>query len=217
MKKIKKEREKEKVSEKRKENEKSENVGQAQSSRKKEIQKEKEERKEKEEKEEEKVSFCAKQSDVRVAYCSNQPLFILLNKEACFAINDLNLSFPSVVVSLSQKFEDEFPNDVPRRLPSINAKDHQFDSIPNYTKDPIDFSSWRTCIVCRTINNIIAKIRKRILFKRGGMMRSEKHHQGNQFMFGPRHMQAKAWMINNIKRTQDWPKGSQASPTTILG
>ena len=56
----------EKESKKGKENEKSENNGEVDNSRKNEIQKEKEERKEKEE---EKVSFCVKQSDVRVAYC----------------------------------------------------------------------------------------------------------------------------------------------------
>ena len=80
------------------------------STRKKENQKEKEEKEE-----EEKVSFCAKQNYERVAYYSNQPLFVLVNKETCFAINDFNLSFPSVVISLSQKFEYEFPKDVPFR------------------------------------------------------------------------------------------------------
>ena len=59
-----------------------------------------------------------------VAYCSNQPLFVLVNKEACLATNDLNISFPSVVISLSHKFEDEFPKDIPSGIPPIKINDH---------------------------------------------------------------------------------------------
>ena len=116
------ESEKDEKSEKRKG---SENNGEVDSSRKEEIQKENEERKEKEEsKEEEKESFCAKQSDVRVAYCSNQPVLVLVNKEACLVTNDLNLSFPSIIVSFPHKIEDKFANDVLSGLPPIKINDH---------------------------------------------------------------------------------------------
>ena len=61
---------------------------------------------------------------MRVAYSSNQPLLELEYKKICFVTNDLNLSFPSVVDSFSQKFKDEFAKDVPSGLPTIQIKDH---------------------------------------------------------------------------------------------
>ena len=128
--------------------------------REKEIQIKKEERKKGEE-----VSLCVEQSDDKVVLHSN------LDEEACLLTSDLNLSFSSV--SLSQKIKDEFLKKVFSGLPSIKVQDHQFESIFNRPKDPIDYSSWRTCVVRHAIYNIMAKIRGRILFKRRGMMRSE--------------------------------------------
>jgi hypothetical protein len=46
------------------------------------------------------VSFYAKASDVKSAFYANQPIFVLLYKEACFNTNELDESLPSVVVSL---------------------------------------------------------------------------------------------------------------------
>jgi hypothetical protein len=46
------------------------------------------------------VSFYAKASDVKSAFYANQPIFVLLYKEACFNTNKLDESLPSVVVSL---------------------------------------------------------------------------------------------------------------------
>ena len=86
-----------------------------------------------ERKEKGKVSFYAKESDVRVAYFAKQPCFVLVYKEACLNTNDLNPSLPSVVDSLYQKFEDMFPMDVPSGLPPIRGIEHQIDFIPRAT------------------------------------------------------------------------------------
>jgi hypothetical protein len=46
------------------------------------------------------LSFYAKASDVKSAFYTNQPIFVLLYKEAYFNTNELDKSLPSVVVSL---------------------------------------------------------------------------------------------------------------------
>ena len=45
-------------------------------------------------------SFYAKASDVKNAFYTNQPIFVLLYKEVCFNTNELDESLPSVVASL---------------------------------------------------------------------------------------------------------------------
>ena len=70
------------------------------------------------------TSFYAKSSDVKSAFYTNQPIFVLLYKEACFNTNELNESLPNVVVSLLQEYEDMFPNDVPSGLPPIREIKH---------------------------------------------------------------------------------------------
>ena len=45
-------------------------------------------------------------------------------------------------------------------------------------------------------------------------MRSDKHHQTIRFMFGPKH---DLQHFDHLKQVQDWPKGSQASPTNKFG
>ena len=45
-------------------------------------------------------SFYAKASDVKNAFYTNHPIFVLLYKEACFNTNELDESLSSVVVSL---------------------------------------------------------------------------------------------------------------------
>ena len=67
------------------------------------------------------MSFYAKTSDVKSAFGTNQPIFVLLYKEACFNSNEFDESLPSVVVSLLQEYEDVFPNNVPSRLPPIKG------------------------------------------------------------------------------------------------
>ena len=79
--------------------------------------KENKERKEKEEED----SCCVKQRDVRVTYCSNQPLLELEYKKICFATNDVNLSLPSVDVFLMQEFEEEFLETVNNTMANIRG------------------------------------------------------------------------------------------------
>jgi hypothetical protein len=69
----------------------------------------------------------------RVFFYTNQPMFVLLYKEACFNTNELDESLPSVVVSLLQEYDDVFPNDVPSGLPPIRGIEHQIDFVPGAT------------------------------------------------------------------------------------
>ena len=64
---------------------------------------------------------------IRDSFYTNQPIFVLLYKEACFHSNELDESLPSVVVSLLQEYDDVFPNNVPSRLPSIRGIERQID------------------------------------------------------------------------------------------
>ena len=96
-------------------------------SSKKDDEKESEREKESEETErktKKQVSFYAKASDVKSAFDTNQPIFVLLYKEACFNSNEFDESLPSFVVSLLQEYEDVFPNNVPSRLPPIKGIEH---------------------------------------------------------------------------------------------
>ena len=52
------------------------------------------------EKQKKQVSFYAKASDVKSSFYANQPIFVLLYKEAYFNTNELDESLPSVVVFL---------------------------------------------------------------------------------------------------------------------
>ena len=78
-------------------------------------------------------SFYAKASDVKNAFYTNQPIFVLLYKDVCFNTNELDKSLPSVVVSLLQEYEDVFPNDIPSGLPPIRGIKHQIDFVPGVT------------------------------------------------------------------------------------
>jgi hypothetical protein len=67
---------------------------------------------------------------------SNQPIIVLLYKEALLNTNELDPVMPSSVVSLLQEFEDVFPDEVPHGLPPTQEIEHQIDfvlggSIPN--------------------------------------------------------------------------------------
>ena len=79
------------------------------------------------------ASFYAKASDVKSAFYTNQPIFALLFKNACFNTNELDESLPSVVVSLLQEYEDVFSNDVPSGLPHIRGIEHQINFVPGVT------------------------------------------------------------------------------------
>ena len=85
------------------------------------------------EKQKKQASFYAKASDVKSAFYTNQPIFVLLDKEVCFNTNELDESLPSVVVSLLQEYEDVFPDDVPSGLPPIRGIEHQINFLPGTT------------------------------------------------------------------------------------
>jgi hypothetical protein len=80
--------------------ESSKKVDEKESERKKESEEKREREKKMGEKQKKQVSFYAKASDVKSAFYTKQPIFVLLYKEACFNTNELDESLPSVVVSL---------------------------------------------------------------------------------------------------------------------
>ena len=55
---------------------------------------------------------------------SNQPMIVLLYKEAFFNANKLDPVIPSSVVSLLQEFEDVFPDEMLHGLPPIRGIKH---------------------------------------------------------------------------------------------
>ena len=69
-------------------------------------------------------SFYAKASDVKNAFYTNQPIFVLLYKELYFNTNKLHKSLPSIVVSLLHEYKDMFSNNVPSGLPHIRGIEH---------------------------------------------------------------------------------------------
>jgi hypothetical protein len=115
------------------ETESSKKEDEKESERKKESEKKKERVTNMSEKQKKQVSFYAKASDVKSAFYANQPIFVLLYKEACFNTNKLDESLPSVDVSLLQEYEDVFPNNVPSGLPPIRGIEHQIDFVPGAT------------------------------------------------------------------------------------
>ena len=106
------------------------------------------------------MSFYAKASDVKSASYTNQPIFVLLYKEACFNTNKLDESLPSVVVSLLQKYEDVFPNDMPSGLPPIRGIEHQIDFVPGVTisnRPPYKSNLEETKELQRQVEELMAK------------------------------------------------------------
>ncbi|KAL7105889.1 hypothetical protein ACP275_07G074800 [Erythranthe tilingii] len=83
-----------------------------------------------ERKEEGKTSLYARASDVKRAMRSNQPMIVLMYKEAFLNTNNVNSSLPSSVVSLLQDFDDVFPEELPPGLPPIRGIEHQIDFVP---------------------------------------------------------------------------------------
>jgi hypothetical protein len=61
---------------------------------------------------------------------SNQPMIVLLYKEALLNTNELDPVMPSFVVSLLQEFEDVFPDEMLHCLPPIRGIEHQIDFAP---------------------------------------------------------------------------------------
>ena len=75
-------------------------------------------------------SFYAKMSDVRNAFLTMKPMFLLLYNDANVDIND---SLPSVAIALLQDYKDVFPEEMPPGLPPIRGIEHQIDFLPGAT------------------------------------------------------------------------------------
>ena len=82
------------------------------------------------EKKNEKETKKIEQESKKGSLYSQQPVIVLLYKEAYFNTNNLNPSLPSVVKSLLQEFDDVFPEEVPDGLPPLRGIEHQIDFIP---------------------------------------------------------------------------------------
>jgi hypothetical protein len=75
---------------------------------------------------EEKFNYIAKKSEIKRALFSHQPLIVLMYKEALLCTNDLVGAFPSNIVSLLQKFEDVFPEEVPYGFNPLSPRFNSF-------------------------------------------------------------------------------------------
>jgi hypothetical protein len=146
-----------------------------------------------------KMSFYAKESEVKRAFLVDQPMIFLVFKESYLNLDETNQSLPTLVVSLLQEFEDVFLEEMPSGLPPIRGIEHQIDFIlgaiipnrpayrsnPEETKElqrqledllskgfvresmslctvplllvPKKDGTWRMCVDCRAVNNIMVK------------------------------------------------------------
>ena len=78
----------------------------------------------------EKTNFDARMSDVKRALLSNQPMILLVYKEALLDTNDFDSTLHSSVVPLLQDYEDVFPEETPQGLPPIRGIEHQIEFVP---------------------------------------------------------------------------------------
>jgi len=74
-------------------------------------------------------NFYAREGEVKSTYYSNQPIILLVYKEVHFNINKFNLYTLSFCVSLLQKFDDVFFDEIPSRLPPIRGIEHQINLV----------------------------------------------------------------------------------------
>ena len=63
----------------------------------------------------------------------NNPIIVLLYKEALLNTNRLDTSLSSSIVALLHEFEDVFPEEIPKGLPTIRGIEHQIDFVPGAT------------------------------------------------------------------------------------
>jgi hypothetical protein len=78
-------------------------------------------------------NFYAKASEIKRAKFSNQPMIVLLYKEALLNTNELDLALSSSMVSLLQEYKDIFPEETPHGLPPIRGIEHPTDFVPGAT------------------------------------------------------------------------------------
>jgi hypothetical protein len=80
---------------------------------------EKKEREPPEKKGKVKMSFYAKESEVKRAFLLDQAMIFLVYKESYLNLHETNQSLPSLAVSLLQKFKHVFPEEMLSGLPPI--------------------------------------------------------------------------------------------------
>lgn len=98
--------------------------------RKSESENEKKERESVEKKGKTKVSFYAREGEVKRAFFADRPMILLVYKESYLNLDETNKSLPSLAVSLLQEFEDVFPEEMPNELPPIRGIEHQIHFVP---------------------------------------------------------------------------------------
>jgi len=76
-----------------------------------------------------KMSFYAKESEVKRAFLVDQPMIFSFTKNLILILMKL-INLFLVAVSLLQEFKDVFPKEMPCGLPSIRGNEHQIDFIP---------------------------------------------------------------------------------------
>jgi hypothetical protein len=91
---------------------------------------EKKERESAERKGKTKLSFYARESEVKRAFFADRPMIFLIYKESYLNLDETNQSLPSLAVSLLQEFEDVFPEEMSNKLPPIRGIEHQIDFLP---------------------------------------------------------------------------------------
>ena len=91
-------------------------------------------------------------------------MFVLLYKETLLETNDLDSSLPSIVSSLMTLVICH-----PRRQKRFKAKWRNL--LVHVFLDPKKNGLWRIGIYFHTINNIMVKIRGRIISRKGRMMK----------------------------------------------
>jgi hypothetical protein len=72
-------------------------------------------------------------SEIKRSMFSNQPMIVLLYKEALLNTNELDLALPNSIVSLLQGDKDVFPEETPHGLPPIRGIENQIDFVPGTT------------------------------------------------------------------------------------
>jgi hypothetical protein len=71
-----------------------------------------------------KVSFYARESEVKRAFFIDRLMIFLVYKKSYLNLDETNQSLVSLAVSLLQKFEDIFPEEMPNELPPIRGIEH---------------------------------------------------------------------------------------------
>ncbi|XP_019093259.1 PREDICTED: uncharacterized protein LOC109129463 [Camelina sativa] len=75
-------------------------------------------------------NFFVRESEIKRAFFLNQPIIVLMYKEALMSLTNLEPELPSNIVSLLQDYGDVFLEENPDGLPPIRGIEHQIDFVP---------------------------------------------------------------------------------------